>query len=501
MPMPEPAANTKRKPRLRMDLTQGPISRTLLWFSLPVLGTSVLQSLNGSINAIWVGRLLGEDALTATTNANLILFFLLGAVFGVGMAGTILVGQAVGAKDLIRAKRVVGTTATFFLVISLVMAVSGFQASEHVLRWMGTPDEARPMAEAYLRVIFLTLPFLYFFAFMVMVQRGAGDARTPFRFMALAAMLDVALNPMLITGFGVFPRMGIAGAATSTLVSQAIGMTTMLMYLYWRKADLRLSGGELRYLKPDGAALRTIVLKGLPMGAQMLVISLSGIIMMSMINAYGAETAAAYGVAMQIWTYVQMPAMAIGAAVSSMAAQNVGAGQWDRVELSAHSGILINVLLTGSLVVLIYLADPFIVELFLPGAGQAVAIAKHINNIAGWSFIFFGVTFVLFGVVRSTGAVMPPLVILLISLFFVRIGFAKWLEPSWGANAIWWSFPLGMVTSASLAYAYYRWGSWRTARMGAPARAVESAPSTGAGVPAVDAAIANETAPALADGR
>jgi Na+-driven multidrug efflux pump len=243
------------------------------------------------------------------------------------------------------------------------------------------------------------------------------------------------------------------------------------------------------------------VLKGLPMGAQMLVISLSGIIMMSMINAYGAETAAAYGVAMQIWTYVQMPAMAIGAAVSSMAAQNVGAGQWDRVELSAHSGILINVLLTGSLVVLIYLADPFIVELFLPGAGQAVAIAKHINNIAGWSFIFFGVTFVLFGVVRSTGAVMPPLVILLISLFFVRIGFAKWLEPSWGANAIWWSFPLGMVTSASLAYAYYRWGSWRTARMGAPARAVEDAPSTGAGVPAVDAAIANDTAPALADGR
>src|SRR4029450_2940324 len=107
----------QRKAHARMDLTQGPISRTLLLFSLPVLGSSVLQSINGSINAIWVGRLLGEEALTATTNANLILFFLLGAVFGVGMAGTILVGQAVGGRDLDRAKRVVGTVATFFALM------------------------------------------------------------------------------------------------------------------------------------------------------------------------------------------------------------------------------------------------------------------------------------------------------------------------------------------------------------------------------------------------
>src|SRR6185503_6679648 len=105
-------------------------------------------------NAIWVGRLLGEEALTATTNANLILFFLLGAVFGVGMAGTILVGQAVGAKDLQRAKKVVGTTAAFFLVTSIAMAIGGFAAAEQVLGWMGTPESARPMAEAYLRVIF-----------------------------------------------------------------------------------------------------------------------------------------------------------------------------------------------------------------------------------------------------------------------------------------------------------------------------------------------------------
>jgi putative MATE family efflux protein len=451
-----------------MDLTEGPIARTLLLFSLPVLGSSMLQSLNGSINAIWVGRLLGVDALTATSNTTVILLLLLGVMFGLGMAATILVGQAIGAKDLPRAKRIVGTGTVFFLAISLAMAVVGFATSEQLLSWMGTPDEARFLAEDYLRVVFLSMPFLYFFTFLVMVQRGAGDAKTPFYFMTFATLLDIALNPILITGVGPFPRMGIAGSATSLLLSQGLGMTAMLAYIYLRKADLRITRGELHYLRPSGALMRTIVFKGLPMGAQMLVISSSGLVMMSLINAYGSETAAAYGVALQLWTYVQMPAMAIGAAASAMAAQNVGAGKWDRVERSALSGVLINVVLTGSLVALLYLADPFLVSLFLPNQPNAIAIAEHINNIAGASFILFGVTFVLFGVVRATGAVTPPLVILLISLFGVRIGFATSLEPSWGQDAIWWSFPISMAVSLTLALAYYRWGGWRTARMAAP---------------------------------
>jgi putative MATE family efflux protein len=491
--MSEPTA-AERKPHARMDLTQGPIARTLLMFSLPVLGSSVLQSLNGSINAIWVGRLLGPEALTATTNATLILLLLLGVMFGVGMSATIMVGQAMGAKNLPHAKKVVGTAAVFFLGTSLAMAIGGFLGSEQVLHAMDTPPEALQLAEEYLRVVFLSIPFMSFFAFVVMVQRGAGDARTPFWFMTLAAGLDVVLNPLLITGVGPFPELGIAGSATSMLLSQAIGLTAMLVHLYWRKADLRLTGAELHYLKPDTALMRTIVFKGLPMGAQMLVISSSALVMMSMINAYGTETASAYAVAVQLWTYVQMPAMAIGAAASAMAAQNVGAAKWDRVESSAWAGVSINVLLTGSLVAVLYVADPYIVELFLPAQPNAIVIAEHINNIAGWSFILFGVTFVLFGVVRSTGAVMPPLIVLFISLFLVRIVFAKLLEPSWGADAVWWSFPVSMAVSASLALAYYRWGGWRTARMGPPAREVEDAPNTGAGAPPLDAAVVNEKA-------
>jgi putative MATE family efflux protein len=459
--MPEPA----RKPHARMDLTQGPISRTLLMFSLPVLGTSVLQSLNGAINSIWIGRLIGPEALAATTNATLVLLILLGVMFGIGMASTILVGQAVGAQDLPRAKRVVGTMMIFIVALSLAMAAGGYAAAAPLLHLMGTPAQALPLAEAYLRVVFLSIPFLYVFAFLVMVQRGAGDARTPFWFMTLATLLDLILNPMLIAGVGPFPRLGIAGAATSLLVSQAAAMIAMLIYLYRRKADLRLTRDELHYLRPDRALLWTSIAKGLPMGAQMLVISSSALVVMSMINAYGVATAAAYAVATQIWIYVQMPAMAISAGVSSMAAQNVGAKKWDRVERSARAGVLISVLLTGGSLTLIYLFNPFIAGLFLPAQPLAIAAVTHINAIAGWSFILFGVTFVLFGVVRSTGAVTPPLIILMISLYGVRIGFAKLVQPFWGADAIWWSFPASMIVSLALTLAYYRWGGWRRARI------------------------------------
>jgi putative MATE family efflux protein len=454
-----------RMPPARMDLTQGPIARTLLMFSLPVLGTSVVQSLNGSINAIWVGRLLGPEALAATTNSTLILLFLLGVLFGVGMAATILIGQAAGARDLQRAKQAVGTGITFFLATSLLLAIGGFAASEQILRLMGTPEAVRPLAEDYLRIVFLSMPFVSVFAFVVMAQRGAGDARTPFYFNTLATLLDVVLNPLLISGYGPLPALGIAGSGLALLLSQATGLTAMLIFLYRRKSDLRLTRSELHLLKPNGDVLRAMVFKGLPMGAQMMVISISGLVMMSMINGYGAETIAAYGVAFQLWTYLQMPAMAIGAAASSMAAQNVGAGHWDRVEKSALAGVLINVALTGSLVALLYVIDPLVVGIFLPGQAGAIATAEHINSIASWSFILFGVTFVLFGVVRATGAVTPPLLILVVSLIGVRLGFAMTMQSAWGADAIWWSFPISMAVSAALAGVYYRWGGWRRARM------------------------------------
>jgi len=467
-------------------LTEGPIASTLLLFAMPILGSNVLQSLNASVNAIWIGHYLGEAALTAASNANLILFFLLGVVFGISMATTILVGQSMGARQRVEAKRIVGTGSSFFLLLSLGVAVFGYIVTPELLRLMGTPADAQPYAIAYMRIIFVALPAMYFYNFLMMTLRGAGDSKTPFYFMLLSVALDIGLNPVFIFGVGPIPRMGIAGSALATLIAQTTALLGLVAYLYHRKHFLRITRGEFGLLRPDPAILRALILKGLPMGLQMVVISSSAIIMISLVNRHGSQTTAAFGAGSQLWTYIQMPALAIGTAVSSMTAQNVGAGLWDRVSRIAKVGVGFNFLMTGVLVGIIYLFNRTALGLFLPDDGMAISIAQHLNAIVVWSFLFFGVTFVLFGVVRATGAVMAPLTILAISMWLIRYPFAALLEPRYGADAIWWSFPLGSLVAVTLALLYYRFGNWRKAHMLRGAVDIPQAPTTGVAIPAAE---------------
>jgi putative MATE family efflux protein len=460
-----------------LDLTQGPIGKTLLVFALPTLGSNVLQSLNASVNAIWVGRFLGEAPLTAATNANMLLFLLMGAVFGVVMATGIMVGHSMGARDLTQAKKIVGSSASFLILLSLVTAVVGAFTAGPILKLMGTPADAMPYAVSYLRIIFVATPAMFFYIYVAMTLRGAGDARTPFIFMMASVGLDIVLNPLLIFGVGPLPELGIAGAALATLISQTVTLFAMMVLLYRRKHFLCIHRDELHYLRMQPAIVKVLVLRGLPMGLQMLIVSSSMLAMLGLINHYGTQTTAAFGAATQLWTYVQMPAFAIGSAVTIMAAQNIGAGRWDRVQSTTWSGLWINVAMTGALVAIVYIFNHAAVGIFLPSGSPAVEVAAHINNTVLWSFVLFGGTLVLMGVVRSTGAVMGPLLILFGALWVARIPFAYGLAAKWGEDAIWWSFPLGSVVALLIGWAYYRYGDWRHLQIMPPRAASPPVPA------------------------
>jgi putative MATE family efflux protein len=455
---------------VQRSLTEGSIPVGLYRFALPILFANILQSLNGSVNSIWVGRFLGEAALTATSNANTVMFLLIGAAFGVAMAATILIGQTIGANDLQETKRVVGTSATFFAGISIAMAIAGLVLCRPLLIAMSTPADSLPLAVAYMRVIFLALPWLYMYAFVMAVLRGAGDSKTPFYFMLLSVGIDIALNPVFIFGLGPFPRLGIAGSALATFFAQAVSLIALIRHLYRRHHILCLHRRELRFLKVDGALVAVLLKKGIPMSAQLLVISLSGVLMITLVNRFGVDTTAAFGAALQIWNYIQMPAFAVGMAVSAMTAQNVGAGKWHRVTRIARTGVLYSMLLTGSVVLVIEALNVWVFGLFLPAGSAALTIASHMNRIVTPSFIFFGISLTLFGVVRATGAVIAPLIILAISLLAVRFPFAEALLSRYHVDAVWWSFPVSSALSAALAVLYYRYGDWRHAHMAVPAR-------------------------------
>lgn len=443
------------------DLTAGPIGPTLVTFTLPVLGTNVLQSLSGTSNAFWVSHELGPAALTATTNANQVFFLMMGAMFGVSMSANLLIGQAIGSGNQALAKKVVGTCIVFFAAISVLVGITGVLSTPYILTAMGTPSDARADAITYLRVIFLAIPIMYFFSFVQMAQRGTGDSRTPFYFALMAISMEVVLNPMLITGFGPFPELGIAGSASATLICQGITLASIIFWLHSRNSILIPRPGEFGNLIPDLTIIRTLVMKGLPMGLQMFIMSFAALTMTSFVNSYGSTTAAAYGVAMQMWAYVQMPAMALGMAVSSMAAQNVGAGRMDRVDQVARTGLIYAVLLSAVPILLIYAAGPLAPRLFLPEGSASIPIAQHINYFVLWGFIPFGMSFILSGIVRATGSVWPPLISMIIAMWVIRIPVASLLQPWLGADAVWISFPVGSIASCLLAFAWYRWGNWR----------------------------------------
>ena len=446
---------------MRGDLTEGPVLRTLLLFSVPTLMSNILQSLSGTINSIWVGRLIGEDALAATANANIIMFLVAGAAFGFGMAGTIRIGQRFGARDIEAARRTFGSAVGFSSLLMLAIAVIGWLGAPALLTALETPGDAYGLALTYIRLMFVSMPFMMVSVILTMGLRGTGDARTPLIFMGVTVAIDIVLNPMLIAGFGPFPQMGIAGSATSTIIASLVSFVAMLVYVYARDLPLRLRGPELRYLRPRRDELNYIVTKGIPMGAQMLVMSAAGIIIVGLVNREGLLMTAAYAAAMQLFTYIQMPAMAIGGAVSAMAAQFIGARKWHRLDHVTRAGVMINFAMTGVLTVVLLVFDRQALVLFLGPDSAAVPLARHIQLIAVWSFMLFGVTMVYTATMRAGGAVWIPLLIIAIALYPVRLGFYFLTYDRLGADAIWWSFTVGSLAALALGWGFYRYSGWR----------------------------------------
>jgi len=446
------------------DLTKGPIGRQLLTFTLPILLGNILQSLNASVNTIWVGHYLGPSALSATSNVNAILFLLMGSAFGVAMAATILIGQQIGRRQLDEAKRIVGASGFFFVGVSIAIAVIGLVTQEWLLGVMKLPSDALPLARAYLQVIYLALPFIFLYTYVIAILRGAGDSKTPFLFLIVSVGLDIALNPLLMFGVGSWHGFGIAGSALATLIANVVTLLALIARLYQRNDPLCLRGAELSWFRFDAEVIALLLKKGLPMGIQMILISANVLVLITLVNPYGSDVTAAYGGAWQLWNYVQMPALALGAAVSAMAAQNVGAQRWDRIKSITLIGVAYSVIATGTAATAMVLWDHAFLGLFLVDA-RIIEIARHINHLAIGAFVLFGMTMVFLGVVRSTGAVVAPVVILVTALWGIRLPFAYYMQASWGADAIWSSFPLSSITSLVLASSYYFWGSWRKATM------------------------------------
>ena len=446
------------------DLTQGPIFKTLIAFSIPMLIGNMIQTLNGSINAIWVGRLLGENALAATTNANGVMFLMFALVFGFGSATTVRVGQHFGARNVEAARRTFGSGLGFCVLMSAVIALLGWIFSPHLLRILRTPPGSFDLAITYLRVIFVSVPFGTANMMLSMGLRGAGDSKSPMYAMILTVALDIVLNPLLIIGPGPVPTLGIAGSALASFIAGMGGVIYLLVMLYRKDLPLRLRGAEFSFLLPIGAELKYVLGKGVPMGAQMLLVSSAQMVIIGLVNREGVDSTAAYGASMQLWNYLQMPAFAISMAVSAMVAQSIGAGKHDRVTKVTNAGMIANLTMTGVLsVVLVTFSHPLL-ALFLGSSSPALPIAQHIQYVVTWSFLVMGASIILGGTMRAYGVVIWPLITMFIAFYPIRLGFYFLTYSRLGADALWGAFPVASLASIVMTVWLYMRGSWRDKR-------------------------------------
>ncbi|MEY4161213.1 MAG: hypothetical protein RLZZ136_1834 [Pseudomonadota bacterium] len=457
------AESAKSQP-IHGDLTKGPILKTLIAFSVPMLIGNLIQTLNGSINAIWVGRLLGENALAATTNANTVMFLMFAMVFGFGTATTVRVGQHFGARKVTEARRTFGCGLGFCVMMSAVIGMLGWIYAPELLRLMHTPLGSLPLANAYLRVIFISIPFGTANMMLGMGLRGAGDSKAPMFSMVLTVVLDIMLNPLLICGLGPVPALGIAGSAIASFIAGMGGVIYLLFSMYRNQSPLRLLGADLFYLIPDLDEMTYILAKGAPMGLQMLIVASAQMVMISLVNREGIDSTAAYGASMQLWNYLQMPAFAISSGVSAMVAQSIGAGNHDRVAEVTKAGMTANLAMTGVLAALLVLFSHPLLALFLGGQSPALPIAQHIQYLVTWSFLIMGVSMIMGGTMRSYGVVIWPLIFQVIAFYPVRLGFYFATYSYLGSNALWGSFPVASLISVMMTWTLYTRGNWRHKR-------------------------------------
>jgi len=447
--------------RYGSDLTDGPVTPTLMRFASPLLITLCLHTLSGTWNAIWVSHVLGPNELIAVVNANVLLVIMMSMVNGFGMAAGVFVGQAIGAGDIQTAHRVVGTSITFAALGGIALAALGYFGVHVIVDLLLMPEEIRTSLITFFRIVCLSMPTLFLFVFTTMILRSSGDAKTPSIFSTLWIFLGLILTPLLLTGTFGIPQLGIAGAAISGWLANVLALLALLIYVYYRRLPLALRGDNLRYLRPDVSILFNLARRAIPAAAESIIIQGSYFMLLSLVNTYGVLTAAGYSAAAQLWGYVQIPAIAIATSMSAMAAQNIGAGRWDRVGEIAKYGCLLSFSVTTIAALFVYALGEAPLRLFLPSGGESLQIAIEINQVVLWCWPAISITFGLFAVVRANGVMLPSAIIFAITLWGLRVPFANLLQPMLGPAAIWWSFPVGTFTSAVLAYGYYRLGRWR----------------------------------------
>lgn len=427
----------------------------MVFFIIPLVLGNILQSASGTVNSIYIGRFIGVDGLAAISAFFPILFLLFSFLIGLANGSTVLIGQAYGARDEHKLKQVAGTSITFTFLVGLAVAIAGAWTSRLLLQALGTPPNILSESEAYARVMFYAVPVLFVFFGYVTFMRGTGDATTPFIFLLVTTVLNLLITPALILGWFGLPHLGLVSAAVSAVIATLLGLIALLLYLRAIHHPLMLDAETVHNLKLNWPILTQIVRIGVPTGIQVMFVSLAEVAVISFVNRFGSHATAAYGAVNQIVSYVQFPAISIGIAASIFGAQSIGAQREDLLRRVIHAAVGINYAMGGAIILVCYVFSRQLIGWFITDP-QTVDTAQQLLHITLWSYLIFGNSAIVSGVMRASGTVLWPTINGIIAIWGVEVPVAYVLSHRIGLAGIWIGYPAAFLVSLMLQYTYYR---------------------------------------------
>jgi len=443
-----------------------PMWQIMLIFLVPLMISNILQSASQTFASIFLGRMIGVNALAAVSAVFPIVFLLFSFLIGIASGSTVLIGQAYGAGDEHRVKKVAGTVLGATMAFAIIVSIVGTLVSPWMLQALGTPAVILHDADAYTRVIFLTAPIIFPYLVYTTFLRGVGDSQTPLYFLIVSSVLAVFFTPAFIQGWFGLPQLGVVSAAVSATIANGVGLLGLLVLLARRRSPLRFDLEMARDMIVDPMILWNVIRIGVATGIQVIMVSLSEIAIISFVNHYGPHATAAYGAVNQIVNYVQFPAISIGIAASIFGAQCIGARREDKLGSVVRSAVVLNYAVGGVLVTLCYLLATPLLQLFITDA-STVQVAHELLMITLWSYPILGNSAVISGVMRSSGTVLVPTINGLIGIWAIEVPVAYLCMRHFGLPGVWVGYPVFycFVLCAQFTYYEFFWKKKTHARL------------------------------------
>lgn len=431
-----------------------PLWKSFLRFLAPLMLSNALQSLFGTVSNVYLGQMIGVDALAAVSTFFPVFFFLFAFVMGLSTGATVLIGQAFGAGEHGRIKIIVGTTLAVGLLLSMSVGLIGGLFSRQLMMALATPADILDQASRYARIMLLTMPLGFVFLLMTAMIRGVGDAVTPLLALALSTAIGLILTPMLIRGAFGLPALGITSSGWAAAIANAVTLLALAAYLLRKKHALAPDVALLRHVRLNRAVIGQILGIGLPSAVGMVVMAIAELVLLGLVNGFGSDATAAYGAVNQVMGYTQFTAMSISIAVSILGAQAIGGGDRARLDGIVRTGLAFNLVLTGGLVALIYLMPRAVLGIFITD-GAVLDLAKGLLFIALWSSVPFGLATTFSGAMRAAGVALTPMLLSIFAIVAIELPSAVILSHAIGLEGVWAAYPIVFCAMFVLQMGYY----------------------------------------------